>query len=97
VTKWEKCKIYVTLIKYKMKTGPSHKSVLMFLFGREEELSTKTVYGIGAQTMYMLYCLSVCIDTLATVSGQQMAHCSCLTLPTQFTVCNVKQTFLLEG
>ena len=40
-----------------MKTGRSHKSVLMFLFGREEEWSTKTVYGIGAETEYMLCCL----------------------------------------
>jgi hypothetical protein len=58
-----------------MKTGPSHKSVLMFLFGRKEEWSTKTVYGIGAQTVYMLCCLSVCVGVLATVSGRQMAQC----------------------
>jgi len=79
-----------------MKTRPSHKSVLMFLFGREEEWSTKTVYAIGAQTVYMLCCLSVCVGVLATVSGQQMVHCSCLTSPTQFIISNAKQLFVLE-
>jgi hypothetical protein len=66
-----------------MKTGPSHKLVLMFLFGREEEWNTKTVYGIGVQTVYILCCLSVCVGVLATVSGQQMVHCSCLSSPTE--------------
>jgi hypothetical protein len=59
-----------------MKTGPSHKSVQKFLFGRQEEWSTK-LYGIGAQTVYMLWCLIVCVGVLLAVSEQQMAHCSC--------------------
>jgi len=66
-----------------MKTGRSHKWVLMFVYGREEEWSTNTVYGIGVQTLYMFCCLSVCFDVLATVSGQQVVHCSCLTSPTE--------------
>jgi hypothetical protein len=66
-----------------MKTERSHKWVLVFVFGREEELSINTVYGIGAQIVYMLCCLSVCIGVLATVSGKQVAHCSCLTSPTE--------------
>ena len=66
-----------------MKTGRSHKWVLMFVFGREEEWSTNTVYGIGVQTVYMLCCLSVGIGVLATVSGQQVVHCSCLTSSTE--------------
>ena len=45
------------LSKYKLKTGRSHKSVLVFVFGREEEWSTKTVYGIGAQTVYSTCCV----------------------------------------
>jgi len=69
----------------------------MFVFGREEEWSTKTVYGIGAQTVYILCCLWVCVGVLATVSGQQMVQCSCVTSPMQFIMSNVKQTFLLEG
>jgi len=79
-----------------MKTGPSHKSVLIFLFGSEEEWSTKTVYAIGAQTVYMLCNLSVCVGVLATVSGQQMVHCSCLTSPTLFIISNAKQLFVLQ-
>jgi Na+-transporting NADH:ubiquinone oxidoreductase subunit NqrE len=50
-----------------LKTGRSHKSVLMSVFGREEEWSTKTVYGIGAQTVYMLCCLWVCVGVLRCV------------------------------
>jgi len=53
----------------------------MFVYGREEEWSTNTVYEIGVQTVYMLCCLSVCIGVLATVSGQQVVHCSCGTSP----------------
>ena len=79
-----------------MKTGPTHKSVLMFVFGSEEEWSTKTVYAIGAQTVYMLCNLSVCVGVLATVSGQQMVHCSCLTSPTQFIISKAKQLFVLQ-
>jgi hypothetical protein len=74
-----KCKLYVTLNKVKIKTGPSHKSVLMLLFGRQEEWSTKILYGIGAKTMYMLCCLTVGFGVLATVSGQQTVHCFGLT------------------
>jgi hypothetical protein len=96
VTKWGKCKFYFTVIQYKIKTGPSHKLVLMFLFGREEKWSTKTVYGIGVHTVYMLCSLSVCVGVLATLSGQQMVHCSCLTSPTQFIISNAIQLFLLE-
>jgi hypothetical protein len=48
VTKWGKCKFYVTLKQHKIKTGPSHKLVLLFVFGSEEEWITKTVYAIGA-------------------------------------------------
>ena len=55
------------LSKYKLKTGRSYKSVLMFVFGREEEWSTKTVYGIGAQTVYILCCLWVCFGVLRCV------------------------------
>jgi hypothetical protein len=55
----------------------------MFVFGGKEEWSTKTVYGIGAQTVCMLCCLTVCFGVLATVSGQQMALRSCLTSPTK--------------
>jgi hypothetical protein len=81
-----------------METRPSHKLVLVFVFGREEEWSTKTVYGIGAQTVYMLCCLSVCVGVLATVSGQQMVHCSGLTSPTKLSyhilLCrNIKNSF----
>jgi hypothetical protein len=54
------------------------------------------VYAIGAQTEHMLCCLSVCVGVLATVLGQQMVHCSCLTSPTQFIISNAKQLFLLE-
>jgi len=68
-----------------MKTGRSHKWVLMFVFDREEEWSTNTVYGIGVQTVYTLCCLSVCIGVLATVSGQQVVNCSCLTPPTEIS------------
>jgi hypothetical protein len=69
----------------------------MFVFGGKEEWSTKTVYGISAQTVCMLCCVTVCFGVLATVSGQQMALCSCLTLPTYFVLSKVKQIFLLEG
>jgi len=55
-----------------MKTGHSHKSVLMLLFGRQEEWITKAVY--------MLLCLTFFIGVLATVSGQQMLNCSGLTV-----------------
>jgi hypothetical protein len=61
---------------------------------REKEWITKTVYAFGAQTVHMLCCLSVCVGVLATVSGLQMVHCSCLTSPTQFIISNAKQ--LLE-
>ena len=70
-----KCKFYVTFNKVQMKTGHSHKSVLMLLFGRQEEWITKTVF--------MLPCLTVCVGVLVTVSGQRMARCSGLTSPTE--------------
>ena len=57
VTKWGKCKFCVTFNKINTKTLPSHKSVLIYVFGREEEWSTKTVYGIGAQTVYSTCCV----------------------------------------
>jgi hypothetical protein len=97
VTKWGKCKFYVTLVKYKIQTGRSHKSAVMFLFGREEDWSTKSVYGIGAQMVYMLCCLYVCVGVLANVSGQQMVHCSCLISPTKFIMSKFKQIFILRG
>jgi hypothetical protein len=68
-----------------MKTERSHKWVLMFVLGRAEEWSTNTVYEIDAQTVCMLCCLSVCIGVLATVSGKQVAHCPCLTSPTEIS------------
>jgi len=54
VTKCGKCKFCVTLIKYNLKQD---KSVLIFVFGREEEWSTKSEYGIGAQTVYSICCV----------------------------------------
>ena len=93
MTKCGKCKFYLTLINYNLKQAQTHKSVLMFVFGREEEWSTKTVYGIGAQTVYMLCCLSVCVGVLATVSGQQMVQCPCVTSHSSLLCL----AFLLEG
>jgi hypothetical protein len=66
-TKWGKYKFYVTFNKVQMKTGSSHISVLMVLFDRKKDWSTKTAYGFGAQIVYMLCCLLVCVGVTASV------------------------------
>ena len=44
----------------------------MFVFGREEEWGTKTVYGIGAQTVHVVLCVGLCwcvSDCIRTANG----------------------------
>jgi len=43
------------------------------------------------RVQYMLCCLSVCVGVLATVSGQQMVHYSCVTSHRYFIISDIKQ------
>jgi len=82
VTKWGKCEFYVTLIKCKWKQGGHTNGYWCLCMA---ELKSGALILCMELVFRPCTCCVVCFGVLATVSGQQVVQCSCLTSPTEFS------------